>query len=155
MCRAMITLCTLVILAAGTTAGAADRDQSQDRSASAVETSPAGDEGTTPPVPPGASRAVLTTLYASFIALQAYDAHTTVIAVGHGAAESNPLMRELTSHPILFCSVKAASTVASIYMTEHLWRQHRRKEAIGLMIISNGLMAAIAAHNASVLRRVR
>src|SRR3982751_4107470 len=71
MCRTMITLCTLVMLAAGT-ARASDRDPSQDRPASAVETSPADAEGTTAPVPPGASRTALTTLYASFIALQAY-----------------------------------------------------------------------------------
>ena len=64
-------------------------------------------------------------------------------------------MRLASGTPAAVWAVKAGATAASIFAAERLWHQHRRAEAIAVMIATNGLMAAVAAHNASVLRAQR
>jgi len=95
---------------------------------------------------------VLPILYASYAALQAYDSYSTIAAVKHGARESNALMSGLAGKPAAFCVIKGGVTTVSIVVAERLWRQHRRAEAIATMVISNGIMAAVAARNTRVLR---
>ncbi len=46
-------------------------------------------------------------------------------------------------------------TTVSIVAAERLWKNNNRLGAVLLMAASNGLMAYVAAHNASVLARVR
>ena len=72
-----------------------------------------------------------------------------------GARESNALVSGLAGRPAMFWALKGGSTAMSIFMAEQLWRHHRRAEAIVTMIAANGVMAAIAARNASVLRASR
>ena len=43
----------------------------------------------------------------------------------------------------------------SIYVAERLWRGHHRGQAIAMMVVSNGIMAAVAASNASIIRSQR
>ena len=66
--------------------------------------------------------------------------------------ESNALMSGLAGKPAAFCVIKGGVTTVSIVVAERLWRQHRRAEAIATMVISNGIMAAVAARNTRVLR---
>src|SRR5437773_8085059 len=94
-------------------------------------------------------------LYVSLAALQAYDGYATLRGVTQGARESNVLVSGLAGRPAIFWALKGGSTAMSVFMAEQLWRRHRRAEAIVAMIAANGVMAAIAARNASVLRASR
>ena len=100
--------------------------------------------------PPASRPAVLLPLYVGQAALQAYDGYTTIRGVRNGAQETNPLVGGLAKQPVAFWSIKIASTAVTIYYAERLWRQHHPTEAILLMVVADGAMAAIAARNASV-----
>jgi uncharacterized protein DUF5658 len=97
---------------------------------------------------------LLPALYASFAALQGFDIYSTTSAIQKGATEANPLMQGIVGNPALFWSVKAAATVAPMLAAERLWK-HNKAGAIAVMVVSNGVMAAVAAHNSSVLRGQR
>ena len=96
--------------------------------------------------------AILPALYVSFAALQVFDGYSTTTALGRGATEANPLMRRAGATPGVFWAVKAGAAASTIYLSERLWHQHRRVQAIAVMVVSNGIMAAVAARNARVLR---
>ena len=63
----------------------------------------------------------------------------------------NPLMRSILGSRAAFIGLKVAMTVGPIIVAERMWRDHRRGSAIALMAISNGMMALVAARNASVI----
>jgi hypothetical protein len=98
---------------------------------------------------------VLPALYVSLAALNAYDGYSTNRGLARGAKEANPFMKGLASNSAALWAVKGAAAGASIAVAERLWRKHRRVEAIAVMVVSNGMMAVVAARNASVLRQVR
>jgi len=101
-------------------------------------------------VPQGARPALLKSLYAASIGLQAYDGYSTYLGLRRGGVELNPAMQNPT--PTTLIVAKATMTLTTIAIADQLWRQHHRGQAIAVMIISNGLMAAVAAKNASVVR---
>ena len=104
----------------------------------------------------GASRgSVLPSLYVSLGALQAFDGYSTTTALRRGATEANGLMKNVAGNPAAMWIVKGGVTAASIYAAERLWKQNRRVAAIATMVATNGLMAMVAARNASVLRAQR
>jgi hypothetical protein len=76
-------------------------------------------------------------------------------AVRLGATEANPAVAGIASNASAMWAVKAGVTMVSIYAAERLWRQHRRAEAIVTMVAVNGMMAAVATHNASVMRGLK
>ena len=94
---------------------------------------------------------ILTALYGGSAALQAFDAYSTLKALKGGAVEANPLMKGVVGNPGVFIGIKATVSAASILAAEQMWRNHHRVAAIVMMAASNGFMAAVAAHNASVL----
>lgn len=98
---------------------------------------------------------LLPSLYAGSVMLQGYDAYSTLTALRSGAAEANPLMKSITRSPAAFVALKAGVTMASILSAERMWKDNHRVAAVVMMVVSNGMMAAVAAHNASVLNRVR
>jgi hypothetical protein len=98
--------------------------------------------------------AALVSLHVGFAAFQAYDVYSTTTAIGRGAIEANPLMRNSVRSRAAFIGIKAATTAGSIFAAERLWRDHHRVGAIALMAVSNGMMAIVAAHNASVNARM-
>jgi hypothetical protein len=98
---------------------------------------------------------VLPALYIGSAALQAFDVYSTLTALKAGASEGNPVMKSATANPIAFIGIKATVTVASIMAAERMWRGHNRIGAIAVMAASNGLMALVAAHNASVMTTLR
>lgn len=119
-------------------------------------TAPAGaDWQPTVRVSPATRGRVLPVLYVSLLGLQAYDGFSTSRGLEDGAIESNPLMGSLVRHPVALWAAKGGAAFVSIYVAERLWRQHRRGQAIALMIVSNGLMTAVATSNRSVLRARR
>jgi uncharacterized protein DUF5658 len=106
------------------------------------------------PVPwiPETRGPVLPSLYASLIVLEAYDGYSTTRGLKNGAIESNTFMRRLAAEPAALWAVKGGATFVSIYVAERLWRKNQRGRAIAVMVATNGLMAAVAMNNASVLR---
>jgi hypothetical protein len=94
---------------------------------------------------------ILTALYGGSAALQAFDAYSTLKALKGGAVEANPLMKGVVGNPGVFIGIKATVSAASILAAEQMWRNHHRVAAIVMMAASNGFMAVVAAHNASVL----
>jgi uncharacterized protein DUF5658 len=98
---------------------------------------------------------MLPLLYGSLISLQAFDGYSTTRGLQHGAVESNGLMASLATHTTSLWAVKGVTAFASIYVAERLWRQHRRGQAIAVMIASNAMMAAVAANNAAIVRHLR
>jgi hypothetical protein len=104
----------------------------------------------------GTSRgALLPSLYVSLAALNVYDAYSTRAGLARGAVEANRLMQGVAGNSAALWAVKGGTTAVSIFVAERLWRKHRRVEAIAVMVVSNGMMAAVAARNAAVLRTLR
>jgi len=97
--------------------------------------------------------ALLPALYVSLASLNAFDAYATSRGIALGAAESNPMMKAVAGSPAGVWAVKTSVTAGSIVVAERLWRQHHRPQAIAVMLISNGMMAFVAARNASVLHQ--
>jgi hypothetical protein len=151
------------------TIGAAFLACSLSLSAPALAADPEGEPGTLDPndatpvassgwvlvpselTPPPRPR-VLPALYVSFAALEVFDGYSTRTALSRGGKEANPLMRGAAAHPGIFWSVKAGAAVSCIYLSEWLWRRHRRLQAVAVMVVSNGIMAAVVTRNGSVLR---
>jgi len=104
---------------------------------------------------PATRGSLLPSLYVSLAGLNAYDAYTTVKGVARGATESNALMQGAAGTPAAMWAVKGGVTAGSIFVAERLWRSGHRAQAIGMMIASNAVMAAVGAHNSSVLRSQR
>jgi hypothetical protein len=98
---------------------------------------------------------LLPSLYVSLAALNLYDVYTTRVGLTQGAVESNPATRWLTGSSPGFLAVKGAATATSIFLADRLWRLHHRGQAVAVMVISNGMMAAVAARNSSVLHGVQ
>jgi len=103
----------------------------------------------------GARPRMLVGLYAASGVLQAYDAYSTLAGVKMQKAELNPFLSGMVKQPALFIAAKGAMTIATIATADRLWRSHHRGRAIALMAVSNGLMAVVAARNASTLRAQR
>ena len=97
---------------------------------------------------------VLPALYVSFAALQGFDAYSTTANVSRGAREVNPMMRGVAGNSAAVWAVKAASTAASIWCAERLWKTNR-VGAIVTMVAVNGMAASVAARNASVRKVLR
>jgi len=97
----------------------------------------------------------LPALYGTLVGLQMFDVYSTVNGIRRGATEGNPIVGGLAGNPAAFWSLKAASTGASIYFAEKLWKSGRRGQAIAVMLASNAVMSAVAARNASVLKATR
>ena len=99
--------------------------------------------------------AVLPLLYVGLAGLNAFDAYTTTVGLSSGAKEANPLLRSVAGNPVALWTVKAGATAGSIVIAERLWRQNRRMAAITMLLVSNGVLAAVSVRNASVLNGVR
>jgi Domain of unknown function (DUF5658) len=97
----------------------------------------------------------LPALYAASAVLQAYDGYSTLAGLRAGAVERNPLMSPMAEHPALLLATKVATAAATIGMAEQMWRDHHPGRAVALMIVSNGLMAAVDWHNSRVLSGAR
>jgi hypothetical protein len=156
MFRTVLVALTAMACVCGASTAAAAQDLAAP-SASTVRTAaePGAGCGSLPCVMPAIRGAVLPSLYVGQIGLQVFDGYSTTRGLGNGAIESNLIMGGLARHPAALWAVKGSAAFASIYVAERLWRQHRRAEAIVVMVASNGIMAAVAARNASIIRAQR
>ncbi|HXE79327.1 MAG TPA: DUF5658 family protein [Vicinamibacterales bacterium] len=96
--------------------------------------------------------AALVPLYASFAALQALDAQTTIAGLRRGHTEANPVLAPVAGRPALLIGAKSAIAVGTIVVSEKLWRRHRTA-AVALMVAVNAAHAAVVVHNYRRLRR--
>lgn len=99
--------------------------------------------------------ALLPALYVSQIALQALDAHSTFTALDRGAHEANPVMKGVVGNRGAMMAVKAGVAAGTIVVAERMWRRGNRAGAIALMVIANGVTAAVVAHNYRVAGSLR
>lgn len=88
----------------------------------------------------------LAPLYASFLALQALDVHSTLRALNRGARESNPIMAPFTERPAAFVAMKAATAAGVLYMTERV-RRRSPWSAILMMAAFNSVYGTVVANN--------
>jgi len=91
---------------------------------------------------------ILMPLYAGTIALQAYDAYSTLTGVRAGYVEGNPLMNPLVTKPAAMIAVKSTTTFVTIFMAERLWKSGHRGGAILTVALGNVMVAAVAYNNA-------
>ena len=85
-------------------------------------------------------------LYVSFAALQALDAHSTLKALSGGAHEANPLMQNVAGNPGALLAVKAGTTAATIFFAEHLAKKNPIA-SLAVMVAMNSAYATIVARN--------
>ncbi len=98
---------------------------------------------------------LLPALYVSLAGLNAFDAYSTSKGLGRGAVESNSVMKGVAGNPAALWAVKGGVTATSIFLAERLWRSNHKPQAVAVMIITNGMMAAVSARNAGVLKQQR
>ena len=94
--------------------------------------------------------ALLIPMYATQIALQGADVHSTMQALKAGHREANPLFRDGVSRKMI--GTKIAVTSGMIVASEVLWRRNR-VAAVATMIASNAAIALVAAHNYKLAQR--
>jgi len=89
---------------------------------------------------------LISSLYASFITLQALDAHSTLRALDRGAREGNPLIEPFTHNTAALIALKAGTAAGVLYMTDRVHR-HNRVAGIVIMAAANSAYATIVARN--------
>jgi hypothetical protein len=98
--------------------------------------------------------ALLPSLYVSLAALNAYDFASTRKGLALGATEANPTMKAVVGNSTSLLAVKALATAGTILTAEKLWKNHHKGQAIAVMLVSNGLMSAVAAHNGALVNHL-
>ena len=163
MVRTTVAALTLTVFTMAAPVFAADREANAtiDESVASVVASSTATAGATDwsmaPVTFGqpSRGGVLPALYVSLAGLNAFDAYTTSKGLSRGASESNAVMKAVAGNQAGLWAVKGGVTASSIFIAERLWRGHHKPQAVAVMIITNGMMAAVSARNASVLRQQR
>ncbi len=89
----------------------------------------------------------LVPLYVSFAALQAFDLHSTHAALDRGYTEANPVIAPFVRNRGAALAFKAATTGATIFAVERLWRKQHRVAAVVTMVAANAAYALIVSHN--------
>lgn len=148
-------IASAVLFAAPSFAGDTTAAGTETTAVAAEAAAPAPAVTAIPTWKPASRPAILPALYAGSAALQAYDAYSTSVGLRHGAVEANPMMSGIVGTTATLLAVKAAVTTTTFLVSERLWKQHRRGHAVAVMVISNGLMAAVAARNHAVLHEQR
>jgi hypothetical protein len=96
----------------------------------------------------------LMSLYASTVALQAMDVHSTLTAFNQGAVEGNPVMRGVTSNKAVFFATKAAVTATTVFVAHRIAKRNRTTAMI-FLAAANTVYAAIVINNYKVARSMR
>ena len=98
-----------------------------------------------PTTRPGTSGGMMA-LYASTVAVQAMDLHSTMSGLRAGATEANPLLGGATKNAAVFIGVKAAVTAGTIFAAQKLAKKNK-PAAIAMLVVINSAYAMIAVHN--------
>ena len=92
----------------------------------------------------------LPVLYGSYGLLQAMDIVSTKQAIAAGAHEANPLGTSGNLGATI--AIKAGTGAATFFAAEKLWKKNRAG-AVMLMVVANGVSAAVVSHNYGNARR--
>ena len=139
--RAMAVMLTIASLSVANVAGAAEaEDKPLVYSVTRAAVSPMVQE------PVLKRPAIVSTLYVSLAAMQAWDVYSTTAALKAGAREANPVAAPFTGNPASMIGLKAVSTASTIYIAERMWKKNRVKAIVVLAAI-NGATAAVSMHN--------
>jgi len=98
---------------------------------------------------------LLPAMYATQIALQALDVHSTYSAINRGAIEANPLMKGVVGNKGAMLAVKAGVAASTIFLAEKMWKRGNRVGAIATMLVANGVTAFVVSHNYKVASTLR
>lgn len=101
---------------------------------------------------PWTSKPLRVTLFGSFVALQALDAASTMMAIRAGGVESNPIMGSIASNPAALIAVKSAATFSTLAIMQRISKDHP-KAAILLASVLDSAYVAIVANNFRVAAR--
>ena len=93
-----------------------------------------------------ASSRALTSLYVSFVALEALDVFSTMRGMRHGHREANPLMRGVAGNSMAMASVKAGAAASTILLVRQVARKNR-VAAIAMMVGMNTALSVVVARN--------
>jgi hypothetical protein len=96
---------------------------------------------------------LLPTLYVRLAGLNAFDGYTTSKGLSLGATEANSMMRGVAGNAAALWAVKGGVTAGTVFVAERLWKKNNKAGAIAVMLISNGMMATVAARNTNVIRQ--
>jgi hypothetical protein len=97
------------------------------------------------------SSTLMTSLYASTVAMQALDVHSTLSAFRAGAGEANPLMQDVTKNRAMFMAVKAGVAASTILAARQLSKRNR-VAAVATLVAINSAYAMVVSHNYRVAR---
>jgi hypothetical protein len=103
-------------------------------------------------VPANRRPSALVPLYGTLAVLQGLDVHSTMRGVGSAnGREANPVMKPFVNNGAAFLAVKTSATVGVIWMSEKVWRRHRKAAVVSVFIV-NAVMAGVVANNYRVNR---
>jgi hypothetical protein len=91
-------------------------------------------------------KSLLNSLYASTVAMQVLDVHSTLRAFNAGAVEGNPAMAGITGNRAAFVATKAAVAAASIWAAHKLSKRNKVAAVVTLVAV-NSAYAMIVSHN--------
>jgi hypothetical protein len=74
--------------------------------------------------------------------------------VNRGAREANPMMEWAVGTPAAFYAIKAATTVGTLAVVEHIRKKHP-KRALAFIIAIDAAYSAVVIHNYRVLSNLR
>lgn len=89
---------------------------------------------------------LMTSLYASTVAMQVLDVHSTLAALSAGGIETNPMMQEVTGNPAMFMAVKAGVAASTILAAKQL-SKHNKMAAVVTLVAINSAYAMVVSHN--------
>ena len=98
------------------------------------------------PAPKVSRPAILPALYATLVAMQAWDLYSTNAAMKAGGREANPTVAAFAGNASALIGLKAATTASTIFFAERMWKKNRMG-AIVMLVAVNGATAAISMHN--------
>ena len=98
---------------------------------------------------------VLIPLYVSLATFNLLDAHSTFRAVDAGARELNPLVAGFANNRGALLAVKAGVAMGTVFLSERMWREGKRKSAVAMVAVLTVANALIARHNYRVASSMR
>ena len=109
-----------------------------------------------PPRPPkpGASTITLNSLYASTVALQALDIHSTFSVLNNGGGEGNPVMAGVVTNKAAFIGIKAAIATGTILAARQIGKRNKMAAIVTLVAI-NSAYVFVVQHNYAVARSLK
>jgi hypothetical protein len=86
-------------------------------------------------------------LYGTLAVLQGLDMHSTMKGISSAQGrEANPIMQPVVENGAALLAVKGAATIGVIWMSEKMWKKHRKAAVVSVFVV-NALMAGVVANN--------